>query len=380
MRKWCIWFYMLTKRLVFRRSFLVILLLIPLLLPLVEGAMRDDSGVLRIALCGEGTDNPGAEEIIGKLMAEDSILRYAVYPTAAEAREAVRNNRADAAWIFAADFREAASKFAARKTVEPPVTVVERETGVTLRLSHEKLYGALYPYIVRSAYLSFVEKSFSPEKGAMAETVFDESDGGGNIIRLEKLHPAGTVAENYLTAPLRGLLSLVVMLSGLVAAMYALEDRQAGRYDWLSPRKQILPIPATCAGALTLTATAMIAAMYAAGKAGTPGMEIAAGGLFVVSATVFCTALALVFRKPGRLGMALPGILLFLLAFSPIFFHTRLLYPIQLLLPTYYYLQALYNPAYLLYMVFYTVGAGMCIFLLQNLKTQNKKSRKNGVF
>jgi len=369
MKKMCIWFYMLTKRLFFRWSFLVLLLLIPLLLPAANTAMQGDSGVLRIALCREGAENPGATEIIQTLLREESILRYSEYPSVAEARRAVEQNRADAAWVFAEDFNEAIGDFAAHRTLRPAVTVLERESGIALKRSYEKLYGAIYPHVARAAYRNFVETEFSENVSlAAADGIYDETAGGGSVVRVEKLHrTAEGNAGNFLTAPLRGLLSLVVMLCGMAACMYYLEDRRAGRFDWLPVHKQILPAIAISGAALLLAMTAMTVALYAAGNGTGFWNEIAGAVLFVLSATGFCTVLALLFRKPGTLGAALPAFLLMMLTLSPIFFNTKLLFPFQLLLPTYYYLQAIYNPIFLLYMLFYCVGAGFLIYVLNFL-------------
>lgn len=349
---------MLAKRLLFRRSFVVLLLLIPLLLPAAGVLMQGDSGVLRIALCAAGGENPGAEKIMAGLKKEESVLRYTVYTSEREARQAVAGNREDAAWIFAEDFENALRSYGRGETRRAAVTVVERETGISLQLSHEKLYGALYPYIARAAYDDFIEREFSGRIPAeTAHRAYEETVGGGNVIRMEKMHNSGGAATgNYLTAPLRGLLSLVVMLCGMAACMYYLEDRSAGRLDWLPGKMRIFPAVGTAGAALLFAGIAMLAALFAAGIHTALWLELAAMALFVLSAAGFCTVLALLFRKPGVLGAALPFLLLTMLALCPVFFNMKILRPVRLLLPPYYYLQAIGNPAYLLYMFFYCIA------------------------
>ncbi|MBQ7033756.1 MAG: hypothetical protein IJN25_08885 [Clostridia bacterium] len=370
MRKAGRWFCMLAKRLLLRRSFVVLLLLIPLLLPAVGALMQGDSGVLRIALCAAGGENPGAEKIIASLTETESILRYTLYTSEEEARQAVAGNREDAAWIFAEDFENALGRYSRGESRRAVVTVVERETGISLQLSHEKLYGVLYPYIVRAAYDTFIETEFSGRIPAeTADKVYEKTSGGRSVIRMEALHGVGEGEDaNHLTVPLRGLLSLVVMLCGLAACMYYLEDRQSGRLDWLPEAKRIVPAIGSTGAALLFGGTAMVAALFAAGIGTGFRLEIAAMALFIVAAAGFCTVLVLLFRNPGTLGAALPFLLMTMLALCPVFFNMKILRPVRLLLPPYYYLQAIGNPVYLLYMILYCIAvflaAGILHFLL----------------
>lgn len=372
MKNTVLWFWGLTKRLLCRRGFLAVLLLLPLLLPLGSAMMRGDSGVLHIALCAEEGTARG-KEIVETLAREESILEYTLYASAQAARTAVLENRADAAWIFEADFDTGLIKYAAKKARRLPVLVVEREETVPLRLSHEKLYGALYPHIARETYAAFVEAEFS---GEAPLRYYESTEGGREVIRVERLY-GGETAGQYLTAPLRGLLSLVVMLCGMAAAMYFLEDVQKGRYDWLSPRRHSRPALFTCLGALLLGGTAQLLALCLAEMAGAFLYEAACTALFIFCALGFCMVLCALFRRPGILGAALPFFFVTMLALCPIFFNMKILRPVRLLLPPYYYLQAAADPRYLLYMLFY----GVCALLVAEIgfktqKIERTKGRK----
>ena len=100
-----IWFYMHGKRLLFSRSFVMLLCLIPLLIPMLGIAANQDSGMLHIILCSDGTD-PTVDVIIQELCETNPVLRFSVSSDADWARHAVQTQKADAAWIFAADFSQ----------------------------------------------------------------------------------------------------------------------------------------------------------------------------------------------------------------------------------------------------------------------------------
>ncbi len=350
-----LWFFMLAKRLFRKYSFLVILLLIPLLIPLANAAMHAESGVLKIALAHEKRENPAAEAIIDTLLEEESILLYTRCASPEEAKEAVETGGADGAWIFAADFADTVESYAARKRNAPLVTVYEREGTVPLQLAREQLYGAIYPQISYAVYENFVKNSFSDS--VTEEDIrfyYDTGAGGDDIIRMEKLHGEETTLKtNYLTAPLRGLLSLIIMLCGLAAAMYFLQDNAEGRFDWLPSEKRILPAFGTCLAACAASGLAVLVALYAAGIYTSFWRDTVAMLFFVLAAAGFSLLLAMIFRSPGHLGAMMPFFMMGMLALSPIFFHVKRMPVLRLFLPPGYYLQAIHDTKYLFYMVFY---------------------------
>lgn len=351
-----LWLYMTYKRLCKKHSFLIILLIIPLILPLANMVMQGESGVLKIAVTYEGDRNPGAEAVIEKLKGEKSVLLYKQYETPQKAREAVENGEADSAWIFTENFSDAVQNYARRKRSAPLVTVLQRETSVPLNLACEKLYGAVYPQISYAIYENFTEKSFSPSAAKAAKDYYENAARGRNVIQTEKLHASESASEtNYLTAPLRGLLSVLVLLSALAATMYYLEDKEKGKFDWLTGEKSVFPAAGMCLAASSLAGAAVLLAIYAGGIYTAFWREVSAMILFVLSSAVFGTFFAAFFKSTVRFGAFLPIIIIGGIALSPIFFHVKAMPLLRVCLPTTYYLKAIHNAEYLIYMVIYIV-------------------------
>ncbi len=357
MKKAWIWLYMLTKRLFRKYSFLIILLLIPLAIPLANTAMQSESGVLRIALCNAGTDK-NAENIIEELLSSKSVLLYKKYDTAGEARRAVETGKADAAWIFAEEFSRKAEIYIKEKRPATMVTVLERESTVPLQLAREKIYGAVYPHISKLVYTTFMEKEFTGLFSVEEiQRYYEASVGGDDIIRMEKLYKTEAPRnENYLTAPLRGLLSMLVVLCGLAAACYFLQDTKDRKYDWLSPRKRILPAFGTCFAAVAASGVAVFLALHIAKLNVGFGRELLSMLLYILAVTGFCTLWAVVFRDAGRLGACIPFFVIGMLALSPVFFDMERFACISIFLPSWYYLHAIHDTAYLFGMFVYCVA------------------------
>lgn len=357
MKKAWIWFYMLTKRLFRKYSFLIILLLIPLAIPLVNVAMQSESGMLRIAVCNAGTDS-NAEKIVEDLLSSKSVLLYKRYNTPEEARKAVETGAVDGAWIFEKEFSKRAEIHAKENKGVTMVTVLERESTIPLQMAREKLYGAMYPHISRLLYIDFMEKEFSSNLSEeQLLQYYETSVGGDDVIRLESLQAeVKNTKENYLTAPIRGLLALMIVLCGLAASCYFLQDTKAGKYDWLSPRKRILPAFGTSFAAVMASGAAVFLALHLAGLDVGFGREFLAMFLYILATTGFCAFFSLVFRDAGHLGACIPFFIIGMLALSPVFFDVQEFKYISLLLPSWHYLRAIHDTMCLIHMFFYCVA------------------------
>ena len=80
MKRLLMWFWMLSKRLYKKPTFLVLMLLIPLCVGIFAGAAQEESGFVHIALAREQADDPIATAIMDKLSAETSLLHFEQMP------------------------------------------------------------------------------------------------------------------------------------------------------------------------------------------------------------------------------------------------------------------------------------------------------------
>ena len=357
-RKYFVWFYMLCKRILHKWSFILLLCLVPIIIPITDVAMTQESGIVRVILCNEGAD-AAAEKIIRSLIEDDSVIMFSTADSVSSAEEAVREHRADTAWIFPSNFSKILDRYIAGDSIEPFVRIAERESNIPVRIAREKLFGAIYSNISYSIY-----KNFSYDELVSIETVsettikeyYDSVKRKNNIIQIEKLHSEENqknVEPNYLTAPIRGILSLLVMLCTITGTMYFLQDQLKGRFDWLPTKKRIVPAFATCLSAACLSGLAVFVAILCSNFSTGIIRELMSMLLFIIAATGFCTLLCLLFRSPGKLAALIPGIIISMLILSPIFFNVKVLRPIRLMLPTYYYLHSIYNTSYYFYTLIY---------------------------
>ena len=371
LRKYYIWFYMLTKRLLRRWSFLLLIILIPIIMIVTMSAMKGESGVLHIVLCNEGGEKLG-EYIVESILSRESVIRFSVSDSQEEAINMVRNAKADAAWIFDDDFEKNLNKFAKGKKLSPPVKIIEREESIPLNISKEVLFGAIYTETSYRLYYNYSQKNILTE-GDIPESdikeAYDNIQNSENIIVIEKLNTKNKKSNtNYLTTPMRGILSLLVLLCSLASTMFFLNDKSKGTYDWLSPKKQIWPAMASCFSAALISSVAVLVILFATDISLGVQYEITSMLMYIVAVTGFCTLFSLLFRSYGTLGALIPGILIISLVLSPIFFNFKILPIVRHMLPTYYYLQSVYNTSYLLNTFFYIIATYTLCFVVNSLK------------
>ncbi len=359
--------FLLNKRLIKKPSFILILCLIPLLTLSMVLFTREESGVVTVLLAEEDSKCKTSNEIIDTLLESDSMIRFIKCDSVEEAEETVGLGSAHAAWIFPADIDSRITSFALNMN-ETVVRSVEKEDSISLKLARERLSGVLFPYISKAIFKNFMTTEVF-ESGEISEKEitegYDNAIGGGNLVVLEQLDGSNVSEnENYLTAPLRGILSLAVLLCGLAAVMYHQSDRENRVYDWLSPRKQLYPGIATIASAAFDSAVIIIVALALSGLFTSVLWEIISALAFVIAVTAFCSLVGTLTKKAAVTGQITPFIIMIALVVSPIFFDLANVKLLQLVFPTYYYLCSVFNPVYIAYTMLYSaVVFGVCILI-----------------
>ncbi|MDY5941629.1 MAG: hypothetical protein SPJ23_08280 [Eubacteriales bacterium] len=346
MKKLLLWVALLNKRLFCRPSFVVLLLLMPVSLLLFRSAAEGRGAMVRIALSVPADAGKESLSLTEELTEDVGVVRCILYQTEEEARRAVREGKCDAAWLLPADLPEATRRYAADQT--PFLTVVEREDNVAVRLAREKLFGAVYPYLSYALY----QRAFSssPALSGTEEETIRESylavASQGELVVFQNVNFSAGV--DLLVSPLRGLLSLWVLLAALAAGMYSLSDEERGICMWLPPYKRVLPLFAGCLCAAFDTALVLLLSVRLLGQSLSLSAELLSALVLVLFSAALASLLAVVCRRAAVLCLAAPPLLILLLAASPIFFRTHGSRILTAWNPVTVYLRSLTNPRFLL--------------------------------
>ena len=363
------WIWLLNKRLYKKLSFVLLLLVIPVCIAAFTMSVQGDSGFLHIILSAED-DDPKAAEIVEGFLTEDSLIRFTYLENPQEAIKKVEMGQADGAWIFLEDFTELVEDFSAPKSDrEPLVRVVEREESIFLRISHEKLTATLFKYTAPAYFIQYFRATIEG-----AENLTDEELEGYFMqvpINRELFvfrEPAGEKAEQdtgYLTMPIRGLMSVLVVVCAMAAALYFLRDEELGTFCHVPQRRRL----AVAFGCILIAALNMAATVYLAlwisGLMVSPGMEAAALLLLSLSAAAFALVVMVLLRSIRIYSALIPMMAVALVVVCPVFFNFRSIGPVQHLFPPTYYINASFDIRYLLGLAAYAVLGLLLAWVLE---------------
>ncbi len=352
MKRFFLWQFMLNKRLLHKKEFLILLCLIPLLVVGMTLISKEDSGVVTVLLCMEDEKDTLSVEIIAGMLEEDSIIQYKLV-NKEEAYSAVRSGNADCAWIFREDFQnKLIGTFAGGEEEEKPVIVVAQEDNVALQLARTKLYGNIFPklaFLLCEDYLEtevFEGEPISAEKlqeyyksnaveGGLVQVVYVAPD---ELDDLSKATVKGKQESfSYLLTPIRGLLMILLIVAGLVVTMYYMQDGERGMFAWIPVHKRRWLLYSYVLGAVTDTAVVvLLSLMISEGKV-LSLREFLVFILYIPVTAVFCEFVKIICCKKENLAKSIPLLSIAMLGLCPVFLNLgRGFVPQYLFPPTYY--------------------------------------------
>ena len=365
------WFWLLNKRLYKKATFVVILVLIPLVVLGLSIVAKGDSGFVSIALVQTDDTDPISNAVVKDLTSGSNLLRFELCDTPQEAIERVRTGGCDSAWIIFDDLSNRLSRFVADPNDQNALAnVVEREQNVLLRMSHEKLSSALYKYISKDLYLGYIRTNISQLDQLSNDQLIEYYDSyfvGADLFEFSYPSKSGIEFEkiNYLVAPVRGLLSVLVVLCAMASSMFFVKDQKNGTFSWVAESKRIY-IEFLCQIIAVLNVTvAMIVALVLADLNVGIGRELFVGVLYAFACALFGMLLRNIFNSNKVLGALIPLIITAMIALCPVFFEWKEFKALTLIFPPTYYINAANNTKYAWYLVVYVL---VCTALILGLK------------
>lgn len=366
MKRWLRWLYLLSKRLYKRGAFLAVLALIPLAVLALQVAAQAKSGFIHVVLAQTDPTDPISSALVDRFMNESSLVLFTCAEDASAATDMVAKGEADAAWIFSDGMEKKLDRFVASRYEQGGlVTVVEREQTVLSRLIREKLNFALQEHTSRVCYLRYTRDNIEALNALTDEQLlqyYNEVEFNDNLFLYRT--PDGTVTaqtnNDYLLAPVRGLLGVLVVLCGLAAALFYLQDEGRGTFA-LVPLRRRGAVAFACLLVAVLNVSAVtLPALLMGGVAVFWVRELAILLLYAVCCAAFCLLVMRLCRSIRTLAAVLPMLIVAMIALCPVFFDLRNLGWIQLLFPPTYFVNAAHDGRYVLYMMGYTA---VCLML-----------------
>lgn len=379
-RKWFVLQILYFKRLFLKKSFVVLLCLVPLMVLGLRIVASEDNGIVTILLCTENDRDKLSEEIVDGLLSDDSVFDYKYCEDESEALAALEQGKADAVWIFPSDIDKRIKKYASGDTGVNLVEVYEVEDTTSLKLSREALMAALYDYITYEEYAGYVVNAV-PEGTEIDEeelrAYYERFRQDSSLFEYYNMDGTEWSAQGgLLTAPVRGMLSLLILLAGIAGVMYFRQDKEAGVYEYLPQSEEWVYCLSGQLIAMLLLGTVSLISLYFSGNAISLPKELLLMAEYIVACALFCSLLDRIFGSLLLMGIVTPFIVLITFVMCPVFFSLGGFLPVKCMLPTFYYLYGIHDINWIAY-----GGIYIAVAVVLNVAAEliiNKGIRKNG--
>lgn len=364
------WFYALSKRLYKKWLFLVLILLIPLSASALKAASAHSKGFSQIAIVNYSSGV--GEKITKSLLDNDGIINFIRYKDEKTAREDLVKNRLDAVWILPKDLENRLAAFVREPDGDNyAVYIIEAQDSVKNRLANEKLSGAVFPIISKQFFLKCIRESTAFDLSHLSDEdlyeCYDSFFKDGSLFKFA--FPDDSVAvnkneRNYLTSPVRGLLSAITLLSGLAAAMLYISDKKKGVFAFKSSSNQILISFAFVLTALLNVGIFAFVSTFVLGLNVSLLREAVLFLIFVLNSALFCTVLSQIIKSNTFFSPVAVLITVLDVLICPVFFDFTIQRRAQFIFPNAYYINSVHSNAYLKYSLIYTAVLSLFLLLL----------------
>lgn len=374
-------FFLLNKRLYKKPVFIIILALIPLLMLSFELVAQDSGGLVRIALTCEDRNDTFSQRITERLISRDGLILFTEAESSVAAIDMVKSGKADAAWIFPSDTLQKAKLFSEKHGKSNYIVeIYQREQSIPLRLSTEVLCNEFFRYCSRSMYINYIHENVS-ELASLSDDellgYYDEFDENTELFDFTSSESSvSESSKNILLSPLRGLLSVIVLLCGFAATLFFIQDKQSGTFSLIPEEK--LPVTGYICQLIAIlnVGLVMFISLFITDLSVSFFRELLLLLLFCISCSSFCSIIHLFIRNINIFSALLPLFIIISITVCPVFFDFGSMYFLQLLLPPTHYINAAYDNLSLLYMVLYTVVSTSLFLSLTKLRFKYMRGAK----
>ena len=352
MKRMGMWLLLMTKRLMKKPSFVIILVLLPVILVGYRFIISQDDGTLRACIYVPKGSDDYAKRVAEQLVNYDCAARFYMTDSEEDLYSDVIAGRAEVGYIFPKDMRE---RFVSRKW-DGAVTMVVSDTSQYAPFVNEFVTVAVYSgimedyiadYLVTRSGLELTDEEIRP---IIRENLAKQDEAGSLFTISYQDYYTNTevsyeevMEENYLTKPIRGTVALFVLLAGLAGLVFWFQDNAEGRFKVMSYEKR----PVINYGSLflpTLLASIVgFVCILIAGLAGNIFKEIFVMFLYVIFVTGVCEILRVIVPSVNAICAAIPIIAVASYLCCPIILDLKKILPVvtylRKILPPDYYLE-----------------------------------------
>ncbi|MBO4484422.1 MAG: hypothetical protein J5738_03445 [Lachnospiraceae bacterium] len=352
MKRMGMWILLMTKRLMKKPSFIIILVLLPVILVMYRFIITEDDATIRACIYVPEGSEEFTTKLADDLVTADFQAKFYLVDSEDDLYSDVIAGRAEVGYILPKDIRE---RFLT-KNWDGAVTMVVSDSSqmapfvnefVTVVIYTDMMEEYITDYLVNRSGLTFEDGDIRPlireslRKHAGSGSLFDISYR--DYYKNEEVSREEVMSENYLMKPIRGTVALFVLLAGLAGLVFWFQDNAEGRFKVMSHEKR----PVINYGSLLLpTALSAIVGMVCiiiAGLCGNIFLEFLTMLLYVIFVTGVCEIIRVIVPNVNAVCAAIPILAIASYLCCPILIDLKKVLPVvsylRKILPPDYYLE-----------------------------------------
>ena len=365
------WVFFLSKRLYKKWMFILLIALIPLSVGALTFTSTEGKGFVQIGYVNGAGELGNA--ILGNLDSGKGIINFIVYDDAEQAKRDLQADRLDAIWILPDHMEERIAAYVKKPTADHSIVqVIRKEESLKTRLSLEKLSSAMFPFLARQLFLQSVRNDPDFDVKSLSDAqiykYFDDYFTDGELFTFSFPDTAAAPKDterDYMTSPVRGLLSVVTLLAGLSSAMLYISDEKKGVFAYAKSESRVFLSLASQVTAVLNIGLFVLLAIFVLGVNTVLWRELL---IFVINTALFCTILQQMIQRLIYFAPIMVLTTLLVALICPIFFDYTVQRTPQLLFPNTYYINAVHSDTYLIYSLLYMAVASVILLIIYLLR------------
>ena len=342
--------WLFIKRLIKNPAFICMIIIMPLLITMFNKVDTKEEKRILVGIYHEEGDL--SKLICENLKDKDGYIKFLVYDNKAEMIEAVETKKLECAYIFPIDFKERLDNYKIKRCI----TCIESPSTILSSISDEVVFAGIIREYGRNIAVDFAkennivvgdgtnnneditknyERFNTPGKTFSIDYKYIETDG----VNSEEIKDKTT------TYAIHGIVSVLILISGLFGAVKWFEDEKRGLYSSFNSEAKVMIGFISILAPTVLMALSGIATIYLSNTYTYMSREFIDMGLYVLLVCGFSYLLKLIVKSGTDICVILPVVTIGSLIFCPVFIDISnfilFISWINKLFPTFYYLNGM---------------------------------------
>ena len=341
--------WLFIKRLIKNPAFICMLIIMPLLITMFNKVDTKEEKRILVGIYHEEGDL--SKLICENLKDKDGYIKFLVYDNKAEMIEAVETKKLECAYIFPIDFKERLDNYKIKRCI----TCIESPSTILSSISDEVVFAG----IIRE-YGRNIAVDFAKENNIVGDGTNNNEDIAKNYERFNTPGKTFSIDYKYIetdgvnseeikdkttTYAIHGIVSVLILISGLFGAVKWFEDEKRGLYSSFNSEAKVMIGFISILAPTVLMALSGIATIYLSNTYTYMSREFIDMGLYVLLVCGFSYLLKLIVKSGTDICVILPVVTIGSLIFCPVFIDISnfilFISWINKLFPTFYYLNGI---------------------------------------